>query len=112
MTKSELVEKLSYKIRSLSKTEVEIIIDTLFYKMTEAMKKGCRIELRGFGTFEIRNRRARQGRNPKTGATVYVKNRRVPFFKVGKELRERVNNHGGCSVVNEEPLIPSRDTAL
>jgi len=92
MTKSELVEKLSYKLRSLSKTEVEIIVDTLFHKMTESLKQGHRIELRGFGTFEVRERKARQGRNPKSGATVYVKNRKVPFFKVGKELRDRVNN--------------------
>ena len=91
MTKSELVEKISYKLRSLSKTEVEIIVDTLFNKMTESLKKGHRIELRGFGTFEVRERGARQGRNPKSGASVYVKNRVVPFFKVGKELRDRVN---------------------
>lgn len=91
MTKSELVEKMCLKLRSLSKTEVEIIVDTLFHKMTDALKKGHRIELRGFGTFEVRQREARQGRNPKTGASVYVQNRRVPFFKVGKELRDRVN---------------------
>lgn len=91
MTKSELVEKLCLKLRSLSKTEVEVIVDTLFHKMTDALKKGHRIELRGFGTFEVRQRKARQGRNPKTGASVYVQNRRVPFFKVGKELRDRVN---------------------
>jgi integration host factor subunit beta len=91
MTKSELIEKLGNRLRSLSKTEVEVIVDTLFNKMTDSLKKGDRIELRGFGTFEVRQREARQGRNPKTGATVYVKNRRVPFFKVGKELKERVN---------------------
>ncbi|MBU0505068.1 MAG: integration host factor subunit beta [bacterium] len=92
MTKSELVEKLSNELRNLSKTEIEIIVDTVFNKVTEALKKGGRVELRGFGTFEVRRRPARQGRNPKTGVTVYVKNRSVPFFKVGKELRERVNN--------------------
>lgn len=92
MTKSELVESISLKLRGLSKTEVEIIVDTLFNKITDALKKGNRIELRGFGTFEVRHRRARQGRNPKSGASVYVKNRCVPFFKVGKELRDRVND--------------------
>jgi len=91
MTKSELVEKLCTKLRGLSKTEIEVIVDSLFGKMTTALIKGERIELRGFGTFEVRHRPARHGRNPKTGASVYVKNRRVPFFKVGKELRERVN---------------------
>lgn len=79
MTKSELVEQITYKVRSLSRTEVEIIVDTLFNKMTEALKNEKRIELRGFGTFEVRHRTARQGRNPKTGSPVYVKNRRVPL---------------------------------
>lgn len=91
MTKSELVEKLATKLRSLAKTEVEVIIDTLFDRMTHSLGQGHRIELRGFGTFEVRTRRARSGRNPKTGATVYVRNRRVPFFKVGKQLRDRLN---------------------
>lgn len=98
MTKSELVEAISLKLRGLSRTEVEIIIDTLFHKITDALKKGDRIELRGFGTFEVRHRRARQGRNPKSGASVYVKNRCVPFFKVGKELRDRVNSLGVATV--------------
>ena len=92
MTKSELVEKLGVKLRNLSKTEIEIIVDTLFDKMKEALKENHRIELRGFGTFEVRHRKARKGRNPKSGVSVYVKNRRVPFFKVGKELRDRINH--------------------
>ena len=91
MTKSELVEQLSLKIRGLSKTEIEIIVDTLFNKMVDTLKQDGRVEIRGFGTFEVRHRHSRPGRNPKTGASVYVKNRRVPFFKVGKELKERVN---------------------
>lgn len=91
MTKSELIEALGLKLRGLSKTEIEIIVDSVFAKISGALLRGERIELRGFGSFEVRERVARQGRNPKTGATVYVKNRRVPFFKVGKELRDRVN---------------------
>lgn len=91
MTKSEMVEKLCDDLRHLSKTEIEVIVDTLFHKMTDALKKGKRIEIRGFGTFEVRERKAREGRNPKTGANVYVPERKVPFFKVGKELKERVN---------------------
>lgn len=98
MTKSELVEKLCLELRNLSKTEVEIIVDTLFNKMVDALKKGHRVELRGFGSFEIRTREARQGRNPKTGASVYVKNRKVPFFKVGKELRDRVNGKAEAEI--------------
>ncbi|EKD52113.1 MAG: hypothetical protein ACD_62C00112G0005 [uncultured bacterium] len=91
MTKSELVEKISIKLRNLSRTEVEIIVETIFNKITDALKQGGRVELRGFGSFEVRRRPARPGRNPKTGVTVYVKNRRVPFFKVGKELKDRIN---------------------
>lgn len=91
MTKSELVDVLSNKLRHLSKTEVEVIIDTLFGKMEDALKQGNRIEIRGFGTFEVRQRPARQGRNPRSGATVYIQNRKVPFFRVGKELYERLN---------------------
>jgi integration host factor subunit beta len=91
MTKSELVEKLSLKLRHLSKTEVEVIVDTLFGKMQDALKNGQRIEIRGFGTFEVRQRPARQGRNPRSGSTVYIQNRKVPFFRVGKELHERLN---------------------
>lgn len=92
MTKSELVEIMCLKIRSLSKTEIEIIVDTMLTRMTQALANGHRIELRGFGSFEVRHRKARSGRNPKTGSTVYVQNRRVPFFKVGKEMRERLNS--------------------
>lgn len=91
MTKSQLIEKLTEELRHLSKTEVEVIVETIFGKMKEALKQHHRIELRGFGIFEVRHRPARQGRNPKSGATVYVQNRYVPFFKVGKELRDRVN---------------------
>lgn len=109
MTKSQLVEKLCLELRNLSKTEVEIIVDTLFNKMVDALKKGHRVELRGFGSFEVRTRGARQGRNPKTGASVYVKNRKVPFFKVGKELRDRVNGKTSTDVdqgtIHLEPLL-------
>jgi integration host factor subunit beta len=91
MTKSELIEKLSLKLRNLSKTEVEVIVETMFGKMEDALKKGMRIEIRGFGTFEVRHRPARQGRNPRSGSTVYIQNRKVPFFRVGKELQMRLN---------------------
>lgn len=91
MTKSELIEKISNQLRHLSKTEVEVIVDTVLGKMTEALREGHRVEVRGFGTFEVRHREARQGRNPKSGASVYVQNRCVPFFKVGKELKQRID---------------------
>lgn len=68
-----------------------MIVETIFNQMKDALVKGDRIEIRGFGSFEVRVREPRQGRNPKTGASVYVNTRKVPFFKVGKELKERVN---------------------
>lgn len=91
MTKSELIETLTQKLRHLSHMEVEVIVDTIFHQMKDALRSHNRVELRGFGIFEVRNRKARQGRNPKSGKTVQVKDRYVPFFKVGKELRNRVN---------------------
>jgi integration host factor subunit beta len=91
MTKSELIETLTQKLRHLSRMEVEIIVDTVFNQMKDALKNHNRVELRGFGIFEVRHRKARAGRNPKSGVTVQVQNRYVPFFKVGKELRDRVN---------------------
>jgi integration host factor subunit beta len=91
MNKSDLVEILADKLKTLSKKEVDLIVDTVFNKMTESLGRGERIEIRGFGSFEVRTRDARQGRNPKSGEKVYVNTRRVPFFKVGKELKERIN---------------------
>ncbi len=91
MTKRELIEKLSQKVEGLSLRDAELVVDTIFQAMTEALARGERIEIRGFGSFEVRQRRARQGRNPKTGEQVFVPEKRVPFFKVGKELRLRVN---------------------
>ncbi len=91
MKKSELVEMLAEKLSHFSRKEVDLIIDTVFGKMTESLAQGDRIEIRGFGSFEVRTRRARQARNPKSGEKVFVGTRRVPFFKVGKELRERIN---------------------
>lgn len=93
MNKSDLVNKVTEKLDSLSHRDVEIIINQVFDSMVDSLSRGDRIEIRGFGSFEVRTRRPRMGRNPKTGVTVDVGERRVPFFKVGKELKERVN-HG------------------
>lgn len=92
MNKSDLVNLVTEKLKNLSRKEIDVIIDTLFSKMSEALSDGSRIEIRGFGTFELRTRHSREGRNPKTGEQVFVATRRVPFFKVGKELKERINN--------------------
>ena len=91
MTKSDLVNLLTQKFKHLSQVEMDLIVDTVFNRMTTHLSTGSRIEIRGFGTFEVRVRPSRQGRNPKTGQSVYVNTRQVPFFKVGKELRERIN---------------------
>lgn len=91
MTKRELILKLSERFKNLSLKDAELVVDTIFESMAQALEKGERIELRGFGTFQLRTRNPKQGRNPKTGEKVYVEQKRVPFFKVGKELRIRVN---------------------
>lgn len=91
MNKSDLIEAVAQKLSNLAAKDVEVIINTIFDGMTRALSTGGRIEIRGFGSFEVRVRQPRAGRNPKTGSKVQVGLRRVPFFKVGKELRERVN---------------------
>ena len=91
MTKSDLVQALSEKVASLTKKECEVIVDTVFHNMRDALQRGEKIEIRGFGSFTVRVRRAKEGRNPKTGEKVFIPEKRIPFFKVGKELRELVN---------------------
>ncbi len=90
MTKAELIDEVS-KVANLTKKETETIVNTVFENITEALVKGDKVELRGFGSFRIRQRQSRKGRNPKTGSSVDVPEKRVPFFKVGKRLRELVN---------------------
>ena len=91
MTKSDLVQKLSEQVTTLTKKECEVIVDTVFGHMKESLQRGEKIEIRGFGSFTVRVRRAKEGRNPKTGEKVSIPEKRIPFFKVGKELRELVN---------------------
>ncbi len=91
MTKSELIKKVSDKLPYLAKKDVQTIVNTIFQNMSDALSRGEGIEIRGFGSFRVKIRRAKDGRNPKTGETVRVPKKRIPFFKVGKELRERVN---------------------
>src|SRR3972149_5294530 len=90
MTKADLIDEVS-KISNLTKKETETIVNTIFDNITDALAKGDKVELRGFGSFRIRHRNSRKGRNPKTGSAVDVPQKRVPFFKVGKRLRELVN---------------------
>jgi integration host factor subunit beta len=91
MTKRDLIEKLSDKVKDLSLRDSEIIVNTVFDSMTEALAAGDRIEIRGFGSFQVKERRSREGRNPRTGVKVEVDEKKVPFFKAGKELKERVD---------------------
>jgi integration host factor subunit beta len=92
MTKAELVDNVADKV-NLTKKQTEVIVNILFNSITEALSDGDKVELRGFGSFRIRDRNPREGRNPKTGDTVHIPAKKVPFFKAGKELREMVDNH-------------------
>ena len=91
MTKSELIAELAASNAHLRSADVELIVGTIFDEITTALARGERVELRGFGAFSVKRRPARTGRNPRTGAAVPVGEKAVPFFKAGKELRERVN---------------------
>lgn len=91
MIKSELVDKLAAQNPNLLHKDVERIVVTVFNEITEALARGQRVELRGFGAFSTRDREARTGRNPRTGDSVAVEAKRVPYFKPGKEIREKLN---------------------
>jgi len=91
MTKSELVEQLSEKHEILNKKDAETVINLIFNGMSDALAQGDRVEIRGFGSFSVREREAREARNPKSGEMVKIASRKTPFFKTGKELRERVD---------------------
>lgn len=91
MNKSELVEKLS-EIGKMTKKKAEDVVDLIFNSMIEAMQNGDRIEIRGFGSFVVKDYGSYTGRNPRTGQSIEVKPKKLPFFKVGKELRERVDS--------------------
>lgn len=91
MIRSELVQKLAAENADLSLKDVERIVDVFFDEITARLAEGGRVELRGFGAFSTRARASRQGRNPRTGDPVEVDAKRVPYFKPGKEMRERLN---------------------
>ncbi|MFQ5329014.1 MAG: integration host factor subunit beta [Thermodesulfobacteriota bacterium] len=95
MTKSELVERVAGKVKNFSKKDIEVICDIIFDSMTESLKGGDKVEIRGFGSFKVKERKPRQGRNPKTGDSIDIPFKKVPFFKAGKELRERVDSDQG-----------------
>lgn len=94
MTKSELILRLAERNPHLFQRDIERIVNAVFESITLALAKGQRVELRGFGAFSVKRRDARTGRNPRTGESVDVTEKYIPFFKTGKQLRDRLNGEG------------------
>ena len=109
MTKSGLIEAVAERTPHISKKDTEIVVNTIFDSMANALRHGERIEIRGFGSFQVKVREAREGRNPKTGEPVHISAKRTPFFKVGKELKEMVDGARveGASAGESTPDEPS-----
>jgi integration host factor beta subunit len=91
MTKSELIERLSQQSGVLNRKDSELVVNIVFDSIADALKQGDKVEIRGFGSFTVRERDARTARNPKSGEVVDIPAKKTPFFKTGKDLRERVN---------------------
>jgi integration host factor subunit beta len=118
MTKAELVEEVS-RVSDLTKKHSEVIVDTVFKSIIDALHRGEKIELRGFGSFRLRQREPRKGRNPKTGDKVDVPPKKVPYFKPGKELKDLINraaeengapDHGASPAeADEAAAVPAGD---
>lgn len=105
ITKADLVEDV-IKTAQLPRKEAEIIVETIFDSVIQALQGGDKIEIRGFGSFRTRQRRGRMGRNPKTGEKVEVPPKRIPFFKPSKELKDFVNDGGGKSGAQASSATP------
>jgi len=95
MTKSELVDRIVEANGVLTRKESEMVVNIVFDSMGDALRNGEKVEIRGFGSFTVRERDAREARNPKSGEVVKIPPKKTPFFKTGKELRERVNGQKG-----------------
>ena len=106
VTKSELIERIS-ELLKLPTGKAEQIVNCVFDSMVKALQEGEGIEIRGFGSFTVREYKAYEGRNPRTGETVHVAPKKLPFFKVGKDLRERVNRVPGESSAAESSSAPA-----
>lgn len=108
MTKAELIDEVS-RVVEMSRKDSEVIVDTIFKSIVQALRAGEKIEIRGFGSFRTRQRQARIGRNPKTGTRVEVPAKRIPYFKPSKELKELVNGPGAASQSQEsaQPEAPA-----
>ena len=108
MTKADLVEEVA-KVTELTRKDSEVIVDTLFESVIKALRTGDKLEVRGFGSFRVRQRNARVGRNPKTGEKVEVPAKRVPYFKPSKELKDLIND--GQAPPAASPEVSSPPTA-
>ncbi|MDX2265079.1 MAG: integration host factor subunit beta [Hyphomicrobiales bacterium] len=113
MIKSELIDKISETNPHLLQRDIEKIVNVIFEEITDALARRERVELRGFGAFSVKHRPARTGRNPRTGETVDVEEKYVPFFKTGKELREKLNKDyapaaSGAAKVKAEPKAEAK----
>jgi integration host factor subunit beta len=107
MIKSQLVARLTQRYPHLYHRDVERIVSTVLNEISDALAKGHRVELRGFGAFSVKSRPARTGRNPRTGASVTVEEKKAPFFRTGKELRERLNRAFGNASSQSAPREPA-----
>jgi integration host factor subunit beta len=110
MTKSDLIDVLC-ETQKIPKGRAELLVQVIFESMEEALKRGERIEIRGFGSFELRSYKPYEGRNPRTGVRVSVQPKRLPFFKVGKELKERVNAGRSAAPAGKRPVPVGDATA-
>src|SRR5205085_6931532 len=106
MTKADLVEEVS-RVTELTRKDSEVIVDTLFDSVIKALKTGDKLEVRGFGSFRVRQRNARVGRNPKTGEKVEVPAKRVPYFKPSKELKDLINDGTTAAAPSSTPTGPA-----
>jgi integration host factor subunit beta len=102
MTKADLVEEVA-KVTELTRKDSEVIVDTLFESVIKALRVGDKLEVRGFGSFRVRQRNSRVGRNPKTGEKVEVPAKRVPYFKPSKELKDLINGDGSAPAAAATP---------
>ena len=102
MTKAELVDEVA-RVVQLTKKQAETIVNIVFDSIVDSLRAGQKIELRGFGSFRLRSRKSRTGRNPKTGEKVEVPSKKIPYFKPGKELKELINKTMGGEVVDVGP---------
>jgi integration host factor subunit beta len=112
MTKSELILRIGELNPHLYHRDVERIVTAIFEEITNALARQDRVELRGFGAFSVKQRDARKGRNPRTGETVAVDEKVVPFFKTGKELRDRLNSRADAPAPAAKPAEPAHPAPL